>query len=242
MEIYRGDYWFACFRVCSHSVLDKINNENRQTRCIVYGQQVQINYRSIFSGVKSITRKRNFHICKHIEANTFAAIRLDCTLDTFYYTITLASWICLLWAFCEKSCTMWYLASFLLVTCIELTKLLQCRAKPTVRNENKQKLVCALGVWQELIIYMLLGVWVMCELRVSDLAVYFPPLKNCEQRERHLSELDNRAAERQNKQNDMHVQRWLNSPDASSQSVQKIRYNTWKSFGFFATHTAASDD
>ena len=66
MEIYRGDYWFACFRVCSHSVLDKINNENRQARCIVYGQQVQINYRSIFSGVKSIIRKRNFHICKHV--------------------------------------------------------------------------------------------------------------------------------------------------------------------------------
>ena len=171
MEIYRGDYWFACFRVCSHSVLDKINNEKRQTRCIVYGQQVQINYRSIFSRVKSITRKRNFHICKHVEANTFAAIRLGCSLDTFYYTITLASWICLIWAFCEKSCTMWYLASFLLVTCIELTKLLQCRAKPTVRNENKQKLVCALGVW------------VMCELRFSELAVYFPPLKNCEQRE-----------------------------------------------------------
>ena len=99
MEIYRGDYWFACFRVCSHSTLDKINHENRQTRCRVYGQQVQINYRSIFSGVKSITRKRNFHICKHVEANTFAAIRLDCSLDTFYYTITLASWICLLWAF-----------------------------------------------------------------------------------------------------------------------------------------------
>ena len=99
MEIYRGDYWFACFRVCSHSVLDKTNNENRQARCIVYGQQVQINYRSIFSGVRSITRKRNFHICKHVEANTFAAICLDCSLDTFYYTITLASRICLLWAF-----------------------------------------------------------------------------------------------------------------------------------------------
>ena len=113
IEIYRGDYWFACFRVCSHSVLDKINNENRQTRCIVYGQQVQINYRSIFSGVKSITRKRNFYICKHVEANTFAAIRLDCSLDTFYHTITPASWICLLWAFCETSCTMWYLASYL---------------------------------------------------------------------------------------------------------------------------------
>ena len=98
MEIYRGDYWFECFRVCSHSVLDKIN-ENRQTRCIVYGQQVQIHYRSILSGVKSITRKKNFHICKHVEANTFAAICLDCSLDTFYYTITLASWICLLWAF-----------------------------------------------------------------------------------------------------------------------------------------------
>ena len=53
---------------------------------IVYGQQVQINYRSIFSGVKSITRIRNFHIFKHVEANTFAAIRLDCSLDTFYYT------------------------------------------------------------------------------------------------------------------------------------------------------------
>ena len=98
MEIYRGDYWFACFKVCSHSVLDKINNENRQTRCIVYGQQVQINYRSILSGVKSITRKRIFNICKYVEANTFAAIRLDCSLDTFYYTIALASWICLLWA------------------------------------------------------------------------------------------------------------------------------------------------
>ena len=163
MEICRGDYWFACFRVCNHSVLDKINNENRQIKCIVYGQQVQINYGSILSGVKSITRKRNFHICKHVEDITFAAIRLDCSLDTFYYTITLASWICLLWAFCEKSCTILYLASFLLVTCIELIKPLQCRTKPTVRNENKQKLVCALGVW------------VMCELRVSELAVYSPP-------------------------------------------------------------------
>ena len=230
MEIYRGDYWFACFRICSHSVLDKIINENRQIRCIVYGQQVQINYRSIFSGVKSITRKRNFHIRKHVEANTFAAIRLDCSLDTFYYTITLASWICLLWAFCEKSCTMSYLASFLLVTCIELTKLLQCRAKLSVRNENKQKLVCALGVW------------VMCELRVSELAVYFPRSKTVSKENLNLSELDNRAAERQNKKIDMHVQRWLNSPDASSQSVQKVRYNTWKSFGSLATHTAANDD
>ena len=52
MEIYRGDYLFACFRVCSHSVLDKINNKNRQTRCIVYGQQEQINYGSILSRVK----------------------------------------------------------------------------------------------------------------------------------------------------------------------------------------------
>ena len=67
------------------TVLDKINNENRQTRCIVYGQHVQMNYRSILSGVKSVTRKRNFHICKHVEANTFAAIRLDCSMDTFYY-------------------------------------------------------------------------------------------------------------------------------------------------------------
>ena len=72
-------------------VLDKINNENRQTRCIVYGQQVQINYKSIFSGVKTIIRKRNFQICKYVETNTFAAIRHDCSLDTFYYTITLAS-------------------------------------------------------------------------------------------------------------------------------------------------------
>ena len=145
MENYRGDYLFACFRVCSHSVLDKINNEKRQTRCIVYGQQVQINYRSIFSGVKSINRKRNFHICKHVEANTFAAIRLDCTLDTFYYTITLASWICLLWAFCEKSCTMWYLASFLLVTCIELTKLLQCRAQADSKIWKQAKTGLCIG-------------------------------------------------------------------------------------------------
>ena len=34
------------------SVLDKINNENRQTRCIVYGQQMQINYGSVLSRVK----------------------------------------------------------------------------------------------------------------------------------------------------------------------------------------------
>ena len=66
---------------------------------------------------------------------------------------------------------MWYLASFLLATCIELTKLLQYRSKPTVRNE-KQKLDCAMGVW------------VMCELRVNELAVYFPSLKNYEQRDR----------------------------------------------------------
>ena len=34
------------------SVLDKINNENRQTRCIVYGQRMQINYGSVLSRVK----------------------------------------------------------------------------------------------------------------------------------------------------------------------------------------------
>ena len=72
-----------------------------------------------------------------------------------------------------------------------------------------------------------MGVWVMCELQISELAVYFPPTQKLwAKRTRHLSELDNPAAERQNKQNDMHVQRWLNSPDTSSQSDQKVRYNT----------------
>ena len=62
------------------------------------------------------------------------------------------------------------------LSCNELTKLLQCMSKSTVRNENKKTLVCAMGVW------------VMCELRVSELAVHCPPplAQNCEQREPNI--------------------------------------------------------
>ena len=136
MEIYRGDYWFVCFRVCSHSVLDKINNENRQTRCIVYGQQVQINYRSIFSGLKSITRKRNFHICKHVEATTFAAIRLDLLL---YHNVSIVdlSPLGFLALKCEKrkvaQCDIWLHFSLSLV----LNWLNFCSVGPSRQSEMK---------------------------------------------------------------------------------------------------------
>ena len=69
-----------------------------------------------------------------------------------------------------------------------------------------------------------MGVWVMCELRVSELAVYFPSLKNCEQRE--LVIWANSTVKPQNDKSNkmtMHIQRWLNSIGASSLRRSLIR-------------------
>ena len=57
------------------TVLDKINNENGQTRCIVYGQQVHINYGSILSRVK-----------EHHQEKELSHLQTCCGQHMYYYS------------------------------------------------------------------------------------------------------------------------------------------------------------